>query len=235
MLQIKRFLCAILFLYACMSNVQAQSRTVSYDLKKGEVFDILFLQDKLNINKDSLFGLYVKTLFPIGTEFTFQPVKGLKVNKTLQGGHQVDLFAFGKWANLEKRLAFIDEVVRRVPAFHDMRRGLWSSLGLVYYEMQEDLKFTVDLEKYNVATAYWLKEENKASEKFLRKWKKICVASGGKIVVQFEEGGSPLGYYYNPDQLFFTEWENSADYEKFIQVFEKLDSSCLNNINEFEL
>ena len=150
-----------------------------------------------------------------------------------QGGYQPNYMALGKWKSLQQRRDFIEDIPKLVPEFHHMRRGLWSSSDLTYYEMEEDLSFTIDKARYTVVTAYWMK--GKRGDKFIRQWKKHCDEQEGEVIVELKNGEAPSGYYYNPDYFFITEWTSKVKYERFIKQLEKLDASSITNINEFRI
>ena len=224
-------LCFGLVFFVWSKGLLTAQTTINYSFKKGETLDVFFFLEKEDINKDSLFDVYRKVLFPIAMEYSFQPNKGFGIKETLRGGYQPSFMGFGKWENLKKRREFIREIVKHVPAFHDMRREIWSSFDLTYYELREELNFSVDKTKYTVATAYW----GKVCEPFIDQWKALCASHGGKLIIQLEEGESPSGYYYNPDYFLISEWPNSTTFEEFSKQVEKINSSCILNINEFRI
>ena len=217
-----------------LPSSRAQSKT-NYEFKRGEVLDVTFFVSRSDINRDSLFGIYRKVLFPIGKEFSFQPIPGFAVKETLQGGHQPSFMALGKWQDVRQRVQFIEEVVRRVPSFHDMRRGLWHTFYLTYYELNSDLKITIDPNKFNVASALWLNKAGRRGRQFIDAWINLCRSNGGKVVLQLDNGASPNGYYYNPDSFLITEWPGQMEYDKFAKKVMDMNNSMIENINEFQI
>lgn len=208
----------------------AQEKTKSFEFRKGEVLDIILLNQTKNSNE--LFERYKKTAFPVAFEYTYQPQPGFGISKLTLGTNKPSAFLFGKWASLEKREGFLDVIAERVPDFHELRRDLFPYFGLTYYEMKQDLKFSVDTSKFNVATALW-KNYNKRDTSFFKKWVASVEKFGGKVVLTLENGSSPLGYYYNADVLCVVEWQSENDFQAFAKKHPLSFYESLRNVHQF--
>ena len=144
------------------------------------------------------------------------------------------MFIIGKWDNLITREAFLEDIYKDVPDFDEQRRDLFSILNLTYFEMQKDITFSINKEKYNVVTAYWKKDKT-LFEKFIKQLKKESNKNGGKTIIELTNGKSPFKYYYLPDYLVITEWSSKVDFEKFYKKNIKMDTKGLLNVNQFIL
>ncbi|MEW7289318.1 hypothetical protein [Aquimarina sp. 2304DJ70-9] len=211
-------------------TLHAQSNIKSYHFKKGEILDILLLTTKPEGN--ALFKKYRETAFPVAVKRSYKPQPGFKITETTQGNIQPTSFLFGKWNDLENREAFIAEIETFVPDFHKQRRDIWSIFNLVYYEMPNDLAFEINKDKFIVATAYWQKDAG-AFSKFKKEWLQKAKAKGGKSVLELTQGKSPVGYYYNPDYLVLTQWENKAAFEAFYQENLTMSHKGVEHVNQF--
>ena len=220
--------CACLFFM--LANLQAQDKTKTFDFKKGEVLDI-FLLSTVEDSKE-LFDRYKKTSFPVAFEYTYQPQQGFSIKKLTLGTNTPSSFIFGKWASKEKKEGFIAKIVDRVPDFHQQRRALFPYFGLAYYEMQKDLKFSVNTEKFNVVTSFW-KRDTKSLSVFFKEWSTSVVASGGKFILQLEDGKSPLGYTYDPDMVCIVEWKTEANFKQFEKQYPLSSYTSLKDIHQF--
>ena len=79
-----KFALFLIIYWAGIISILSQENKVDYSFKKGEVFDILLLTN--GAEAKTLFPRYLETVFPVGTAFSFQPVPGLSIAQTLQGG-----------------------------------------------------------------------------------------------------------------------------------------------------
>ncbi|MEL7122768.1 MAG: hypothetical protein AAFO07_25200 [Bacteroidota bacterium] len=209
-----------------------QSNTKTISLKKGEVLDILLLNQNPNMTAD--LEDYFQTAFPVAKRMSYQQIPGFKVTNHTQGNFSPALLILGKWNNMELREQFLDQIVKEVPDFHERRRKIWSYFGLRYFEIKEDLSIEINRDKFHVATAYWLESKNETSEGY-KKWKKNIQKMEGQILIELKDGKSPFGYQYNPDFFVITSWESKAAFKDFQ---DKILTSTLDNvehINEFIL
>ncbi|MBQ0734876.1 hypothetical protein [Aquimarina celericrescens] len=224
----------ILFFLTCLltTSLIAQSNIKSYNLKKGEILDILLLTTKPESEK--AFKKYRETAFPIASKRTYQPLPGFKIEQTLQGNIQPTSFIVGKWNDLKNRKQFIAEIEGIVPDFHEQRRNIWSLFNLTYYEMPKDVSFEIDRSKYNVATSYW-KKDMVSFKNFTELWLQKSTAKGGKKILELSNGKSPLGYYHNPEVLIITQWENKAAFDAFYKENLKMNHNGVLHVNQFVL
>ena len=211
-------------------SVFGQANVKSFEFKKGEVLDILLLST--HVNAAPLFEKYKKTVFPVGFEYTFQPQPGFKIEKLVLGNYKPTSLVIGKWKSKLNREGFLNNIVNRVPDFHEQRKALFSYFGLTYYEMQKDLSFSVDTDKYIVAAAFWGKDK-KSFENFYNKWENKMKKKGAKLIVKFENGKSPTGYYYNADVFCIIEWESKKAFEAFTQKHPLSSYEALKNVHQF--
>ncbi|WP_420386282.1 hypothetical protein [Roseivirga sp.] len=223
-----------LLVYLCTFStpVSAQSDSVAFSLKKGEVLDLLFLIQKPETQ--ALFKDYVRTAFPVGEEMSYKSLTGFRIGVNLQGNYQPQSLILAKWDNMEKRERFLTEIEDAVPDFHERRRAIWSSFCLTYYEVPSDINFAVRKGKFTVITAYWSDNE-RAFGRFKQEWLKEVQRAGGRVSLLMEDGKSPLGYFYQPDLLIMTEWENEESFELFHLLNLKMNHKGVKHVNQLAL
>ncbi len=227
-----RFSFLLLLSYSLFSF--GQDHIATYDLKKGQVLDILLLTTKPD-TKETM-KEYREKAFPVATEMGYSPLPGFNIIETTQGNYQPKGLILGTWESLPKREEFLNVIDTRVPNFRQMRKKIWSLFDLTYYEMQEATSFELDFNKVVVATAYWKKaDEQSGFDGFMAKWKSIVEKTGGTLKVELVNGYSPYGYYYNPDYLVISQWERKDDFDAFLEESLKMDTSSLKNVNQFIL
>ncbi|MDY7396991.1 hypothetical protein UMM65_17230 [Aureibaculum sp. 2210JD6-5] len=220
----------ILFLFAFVSQTAFAQETIkTHSFKKGEVLDILLVERKPNIEKE--YKRYRETAFTVAIKESFKLLQASGTSN-LQGNIEPNVFIIGKWDNLEKRENFLTDIYNQVPDFDEQRRTIFSIFNLTYYEMPKDVTFSINNEKYNVATAYW-KKDDKNFDAFLKKYKKESNSSGGKTVVELTNGKSPYKYYYNPDYFVITEWDSKEEFDEFHKKNNKMNTEGLLNVNQF--
>jgi len=212
-------------LFSCYFSF-AQGNKKEFQFKKGEVLDVVVLS-ATKTNYKELFDKYKKTAFPVAFKHSYQPQPGFRINKLTLGNHLSSSFIIGKWGSVKKREDFLLNVEKEVPDFHEQRRALFTNFELTYYEINKDLKFSINKEKYNVVTSFWVKKKN--DKTFYKHWKKRIEDNGGKIILKLTGGKSPTGYYYNPEVLSIVEWDNE---EQFIQFSKKYPISSYNRLKD---
>jgi len=228
-----KFSNVVVLLFVLMfAKAFGQEKLKSFDFKKGEVLDIILLSQ--TENADKLFERYKQTAFPVAFEFTYQPQPGFQISKLTMGTNKAQSFILGKWANLDKRKGFLSDIAGRVPDFHEQRRSLFPYFGLTYYEVKEDLEFSVDTSKYNVVTALWDNPAEK-NPSFFDTWKASVVRAGGKVIVILENGNSPTGYYYNPNIMCIVEWKDEASFLTFSEKYPLEAYNSLTNVHQFAI
>ena len=213
-------------------GVQAQSEVISYSLKKGQVFDIIFLNTKTG--SEDVQKIYFERVFPIAKEGGYMPLKGLAVEGSLQGNYHPEVMVFGAWTSVELREKFVADIEKLVPDFHAMRREIWSTFDLTYWEVGQDYSFDIDPTKFNVVTAYW-SSDDAVFPKFRKTWLKQVEKSGGNKLIGFFKGSSPFGYEYNPDHLTIVEWESKEAFEKFQKKNLAMDHDGVRHVNQFRI
>ncbi|MEM8764615.1 MAG: hypothetical protein AAGD88_12425, partial [Bacteroidota bacterium] len=85
-----------------------QSNIKTIELQKGEVFDILLLQQ--NPGKEEAFKSYFQTVGAVAKKMSYEPLGGLKIKTHLQGNLQPSVLVFAKWEDMEKREAFLSQI-----------------------------------------------------------------------------------------------------------------------------
>ncbi|MEB3346184.1 hypothetical protein U6A24_11970 [Aquimarina gracilis] len=225
-----KFVMLSLLLCSWVSETNAQSKITSYSFKKGEVLDILVLTSKPETS--SLFERYKKTAFPVAFKMSYQSLPGFKIDENVAGNHHPKGFILGKWGSIDKREKFLVDIDEEVPDFHEQRRDIFSFFGLTYYEIKEDVNFSVDRSKYNVVTAYWYNNNTMFSE-FKNEWLNKVINSGGKTIIELKNGKSPYGYYYNPDYMVITQWDNKEKFENFKKKSLEMNHKGLQHVNQF--
>lgn len=222
-----------LFIILNYVSLSAQSKTKSYTLKKGQVFDIILLNTKPEV-KEKL-QHYFKTAFPVAKKMGYNKLPGFRIEGSpTQGNYHPEAMVFGYWNTLNGREKFLEDIEKTMPNFHEERRNIWSTFNLIYYELEKDLSFTINPEKFTIVTAYWSKDK-RSFEKFKQEWIQKSKKVGGQIQVDFVEGASPFGYNYNPDYLAITSWENKADFEQFYKENLQMNHSSIKHVNQFQI
>ncbi|MCE7992312.1 MAG: hypothetical protein HEP71_10040 [Roseivirga sp.] len=212
------------------TNLEAQTEKKSYNLKKGQVFDIIFLSNKPDV--DVKLQDYFKRAFPLANAEGYHSLIGFGIKENNQGNYHPQSMIFGYWDDLKGRERFLKTVDTKMTDFHQMRREIWSTFALTYWELEEDISFEVDPAKFNVVTAYW-KKEGQSMESFKKKWQSKSRKAGGETLVAFSEGTSPFGYYYAPDYLVITSWDSRKSFEAFYEQNLKMDHSTIKHVNQF--
>lgn len=214
-------------------GVVAQSEVKSYTLEKGQAFDILLFNT--NDEAKETLDRYFKSAIPVAMKSGYMPQKGFRVDQPpLQGNYWPKSVIIGLWKDYDKRVQFIDDIVKEVPDFHEMRREIWTSFNLTYWEVSQDYSFDVNPEKFNVLTAYWSNDDAVFPE-FRSEWLKQVEKSGGNKLIGFFKGSSPFGYEYNPDHLTITEWESKEAFDKFNEKIQAMDHASVKHVNQFSI
>ncbi|MEL6538459.1 MAG: hypothetical protein AAFQ98_23760 [Bacteroidota bacterium] len=231
----KRFLPAALatalFTFSAMS-LMGQARIDTVELQKGEVLDILLISTKEDVGED--LKAYFRDAGTVAQRYSYTSLPGFRVMEHTQGNHQPQILVMGGWSDLEKREAFLDEILDEVPDFHERRRKIWSYFGLCYFELQEDLFLQINRDQYHVATALWFEDASKA-EDYLKQWNKQLGRAKGEVLVQLQDGTSPKGYQFRPDFFVITTWEDETAYRRFQAKAERLDGESIRHSNELVL
>ena len=221
-----------LLLLSISHCVFAQNNSKTHTFKKGEILDILLIGRKPN--KNEAYKTYRETAVKIAMKKSFKIVKAIGIKENIHGKLEPNVLIIGKWDNLIVREKFLENIYKDIPDFDEQRKNIFSFLKLTYFEMQKDITFSIDKNKYNVATAYWKKDKT-LFEKLMKQLKNESNKNGGKTIIELTNGKSPFKYYYLPDYLIITEWDNKADFEKFNKKNIQMDTKGLLNVNQFIL
>lgn len=220
-----------MILFACSCITMNGQEVKKYNLKKGQAFDILLFNT--NDEAKETLDRYFKSAIPVAMKSGYLPQKGFRIEQPpLQGNYWPKTMIIGLWEDYDKRIQFIDDIVKEVPDFHEMRREIWTSFNLTYWEVGQDYSFEVNPEKFNVVTAYW-SNDDEVFPKFRTEWLKQVEKSGGNKLIGFFKGSSPFGYDYNPDHLTITEWESKEAFDKFNEKIQAMDHEGVRHVNQF--
>ena len=217
-------------LFSCV--IFAQEGQKQYHFKRGEVLDVLLLTGTTT-NFNQLFNTYKKTAIPIALKYSFQSQPSFKIKALTLGNHLPSSFIFGKWDNIKKRKEFIQAIEKDLPSFHKQRRALFTYFGLVYFEIDKELQFSIQKDKVNIVTSFWRKKGDDSD--FYASWETSVTDSGGKVVVTLENGESPLGYVYKPDIISIIEWETKEQFESFTKNHPLSSYDRLSNVHQFQI
>ena len=189
---------------------RAQGEARSYDLARGQVLDLLLLADQPA--NDSARDVYFRTAFPVAERHGFAFLPGFAVERPhLLGNRQPTAAVFGTWPSLAAREAALRALEAEVDRFHALRREIWSTFDVTYWELADDLAFVVPAGGYVTLTAYW--SDDPAGLDALLARRRVAVAeAGGEAVAELRDGASPVGYRYAPDYLALTVWTDAAAY-----------------------
>lgn len=233
MIKLKISFLTVLLSIFCFS-LNAQSEVKEYSIAEGQVFDIIFLTNRTEPEIKPLFQDYFKRASPIAESYGYHSLGGFGITENTLGNYLPDVMAIGYWETLDGRTKFLKAVETQMPDFHEMRRKIWPTFDLTYYEFVKDLTFSINKERFNTVTAYWAKDEQ-GFEEFKQSWLKQAKKAGGQTKIEFTNGQSPFGYHYNPDFLVITEWESKESFEAFHSQNTSMDHSALEHVNQFVL
>lgn len=226
-------LCAVC-LSMLLAPLESSAQIRSYDFKKGEVIYIILTHQRKG--SDELFKKYRQDFFPMAMEYTYAPFWDgfLLIDEVLQGGNTYDGVVLGKWGSKAKRKEFAKMIYEVAPDFDKKRREIWYSFDQTTYDVKEDMTLSVNMARYNVYTTLWC-DKARHCRSYAKKWTSAAEKEGGKVLLYLTDGSSPSGYYYLPDVLLLSEWPSRSAYERFATEMNKIDASCVVNINEFQL
>ncbi len=219
------------FVLIISSSCLLHGQVKNYNFKKGEVLDVLLLIQKEGEKESS--KEYFTEAIPIAKSLGYEPQPSFKVKEApSEGNFHPQSLVFGKWRSLENRLESLSFLEKKVKDFHELRRKIWSSFNLTYYEIDEELRFQVDESRYNVALAYWKNEDDL---EFFKKYRAVLERSGGSLLLDLENGTSPFGYLYNPDRFLLVSFQNERDFLRYKKMFSKMNVKGISHFNEFKI
>lgn len=211
----------------------AQPKTKTVDLQKGQVFDIIFLHN--HSGNEDLMQDYFDRASPIARANGYAPGGGFGIAGTpFRGNYHPTVMAIGTWPSIQDRLAGLVALETQMKDFHEMRRKIWPSFFLTYYEMKTDVSFTITSEKYYVVTAFWAEKKGRFKQ-FLKQWETIQAEAGGTPLIVLTDGASPFGYDFNPDYFTITEWENEAAFRRSLPADSKQGYPGVHHLNQFPI
>ncbi|MDW3194270.1 MAG: hypothetical protein R8G66_17985 [Cytophagales bacterium] len=209
----------------------SQPKTLS--LKKGQALDLLLLTTNPDAKekRNEYFAAAVSVAQQYG--YTPQYSSGIKEPPT-QGNYWPEVLILATWKVHEDRVKFVKDIEAKYPPFHEMRREIWPTFHLTYWNVEQDQEVTFDPEKFYVATAHWEKE-SKPFKFFAQAWAKEVSNHQGAVVLEMKSGISPFGYHYNPDLFTITEWESREAFEQFHAKNVAMDHKGVLHVNQFVL
>jgi len=210
-----------------------QDKIKSFDFKKGEVMDVIFMRQKAGTEEKG--KRYLETAVPFAMKLGYTPQSGFVISETpIEGNYHPSAMILGKWSSIADRSNASLALEREFPDFHEQRREIWANFDMTYYELRNDLSFTVDSDQYNVATAYWFKP-NEVSSSFAKKLYQKIASKGGKLLVNLAYGESPYNYHHDPDLLIISSWKNKKAFEAFKAAEDKISHETIVQVNQFRI
>lgn len=217
-------------------SVKAQGNTKMYVLKKGQIFDVLLRTNNAEASQEAK-DKFDRDVIPRALEKGYQVMpSGLYFEPVaIQGNYSPGHMVLGGWENLKTRENAMQVLVTELPDFHQIRRELWTTLFSTYFEIEEDISFSIREDKFYVVTAYHHKRERSFRE-FKKEWANNIDESGGRIILELENGESPfIGHLYEPHHFTITEWTNRDSFEIFLSKNKNMDHSSIKYVNQFAL
>lgn len=228
--------CFLVSLTFTSISVQAQSDIKTYFLKKGQIFDVL-LRNNNNEASQEAKDKFDREVIPRVLEQGYQLMpSGLYFEPVaIQGNYSPAHMVLGGWESLKAREDAMQILVTEVPDFHQIRRELWTTLFSTYFEIEEDVSFSIKQDKFYVVTAYKHKKKS-TFKKFKLEWTNNINVSSGSIILELENGESPfIGHFYEPHHFTITEWTNRDSFELFLNKNKNMDHSSIKYVNQFVL
>ncbi len=227
-MKLNHLLLSSMFLLTCATG---HTQVKSYSLKKGQALDILLFNT--NDEAKETLNRYFKEAIPVAQKSGYIPQKGLRINQPpLQGNYWPQTMIVGLWTDYAKREQFVRDITNSVPDFHAMRREIWSTFNLTYWEITADKTINIEAEKYNVLTSYW-SEDQDSFELFTKTWLALAEQAGGEVLLELTQGTSPFGYNYDPDYLTISRWDSKEQFDAFYAKNIALDHKGVKHVNQF--
>lgn len=221
----------LLFCLCLAFSLTGQGKTIT--LKKGQAFDIILLNNDPDA-KDAMQD-YFKRASPIARASGYVPGSGFGVTGVpTMGNYHPDVLATGSWPSIAARIEALEELEGGMHDFHEMRRKVWPTFNMTYYEVKEDISFTTDPDKYYVVTMFWADKKGKFA-KFQNAWETACQRAGAKQMITLTDGASPFGYYFKPDYTAITEWASEAAFRAAQTAEGRLSYAGVRHLNQFPI
>jgi len=136
------FSCLLLCLFTT-ATLTGQDKPKTITLKKGQAFDIILLNNDPKA-KDALQD-YFKRAYPLAQADGYVPGSGFGIIGTpTMGNYRPEVLATGTWPSIAARVEALKKLETGMSDFHEMRRKVWPSFNMTYYEVKEDISFTTD-------------------------------------------------------------------------------------------
>lgn len=216
--------------------IKAQPGIKTYALKKGQVFDVL-LRTNNDQASQATKDRFDRGVIPRVLKLGYQAMpSGLYFESVaIQGNYSPHHMVVGGWKNLKAREHAMQMLISEIPDFHQIRRDLWTTLFASYFEVNEDINFSIMEGKFYVVTAYRHKKKS-AYKKFRKEWTNTITTSKGSIILTLENGKSPFtGHFYEPHHFTITKWDNRDRFEEFLSKNRHMDHSSIQYVNQFVL
>ena len=230
-MNILKNLVTVFFLALSMVLCAQDGEIKTYTVKKGQVLDFLFIKTKPD--KKAELQDYFQRAFPVAEKEGYNRLPTLMVAKNpIQGNDHPSALVCGFWSTAKSRANFYEKIVETMPDFFEVRRDIWSRFDLAYFEIEEDLTFEVNPNKFNVFTAYWSSDDQKAFGQFKKSWKQQATKSGANIITEMTDAKSPFGYMFTPEFVTLTQWENEEAFQKFLEKNLKMDHEAILHVSQ---
>ena len=229
-----RTLISLVFLsIALMSTSLSAQSKLTYNFKKGTVVDILLGNTKPeSVDKQQL---YFKEIFPVAQKLGYNNAPALGIPESpIMGNYHPQFMAFGLWKSFQARTQAMETIEEKIPDIYQRRKDIWSTFNMTSYELDQDINLELSEDKTYVVTACWLENSNQVKE-FKNNFSKEVSNQNGKVILELMNGRSPVGYYYNPDYFTITEWDNSSEFQNFVQSSKGKTFKGIKNINQFKV
>ena len=189
-------------------SLYGQEGSKTYSLRQGQTLDFIFINTKVGVEEE--IKQYFKEVYPVASAAGYNRLPGLKVmSSPSQGNYHPDIVVTGFWNSYQSRTSFLEKILDKSPDFYQTRREIWSTFNLVYFDLQEDVSFSIQPGKYYTVTNLWLMDPSDI-DTMLAKWNQAAAKAGGKNILTLSGGRSPSGYFYTPALLMITEWNSKG-------------------------
>lgn len=206
----------------------------TYTLEAGQVIDFLFLTRRPN--SEEALKAYARDAIAEARALDYKGLGGFSLTRRpTQGNYFPESLIMGAWpGDFKDRADALDSLLEAVPDLYQRRLDIWSRFDMTNYELKEDKSFTVDTDKIQILTAYWLKDEE-GFERFKAKFLSTAWSTGADIKLELTDGRSPFGYEYVPHYTVLAEWDTQAEFDRFLEANLAMDHSSVRHVNQFYL
>lgn len=213
-------------------HVFSQSNPYSFQLKKGQVLDVLPLKFNEKADPEKQAYYLRKAILPRALELGYIPHSSISISESSQGNYTPDVLLFGGWGSESILNNAMDTLEAEFPDFHPLRREIWTVFYNTHYIVEVDQEITFIPGKFYSATSYWNKEGK--DFKGLKEYhKQLLEKFKGNLILELENGFSPYGYYYNPNYFFIHELPDRESFEKFKNAMKIQERANLKQIQQF--